>query len=180
MNYGTIKNFDIANGTGVRVSLFVSGCSHHCLGCFNAIAWDYNYGNEFTKEVENMLINMINNPNIEGLSLLGGEPFDPLNQKGLIEFLRRVKNECPGKNIWSWTGYTYERDLVPGGSAYTDVTDEMLSYLDILVDGKFVLAEKNINIRFRGSTNQRIIDMKKSLAEKKTILSEKLMNKETY
>lgn len=177
MNYATIKNFDIANGEGVRVSLFVSGCNHHCPGCFNSIAWDFNYGEPFTDETINKLLQMLKNDNIRGLSLLGGEPFDPTNQQGLIEFLRRYKNELPNKDIWCYTGYTLDKDLVPGGIAYTDVTDEMLSYIDVLVDGKFILEQKNISLRFRGSENQRIIDVKETKNIGKIVLRNDLMFK---
>ena len=177
MNYATIKNFDIANGEGVRVSLFVSGCNHHCPGCFNSIAWDFNYGEPFTDETISKLLQMLKNDNIRGLSLLGGEPFDPFNQQGLIEFLRIYKNELPNKDIWCYTGYTLDKDLVPGGIAYTDVTDEMLSYIDVLVDGKFILEQKNISLRFRGSENQRIIDVKKTKNLGKIVLRNDLMFK---
>lgn len=177
MNYATIKNFDIANGEGVRVSLFVSGCNHHCPGCFNSIAWDFNYGEPFTDETISKLLQMLKNDNIRGLSLLGGEPFDPINQQGLIEFLRIYKNELPNKDIWCYTGYTLDKDLVPGGIAYTDVTDEMLSYIDVLVDGKFILEQKNISLRFRGSENQRIIDVKETKNIGKIVLRNDLMFK---
>lgn len=171
MNYAEIKKYDIANGLGVRVSLFVSGCTHHCKNCFNAIAWDFNYGKEFTEEVENELIQALKNPYISGLTLLGGEPFDPRNQKGLIGFLKRVKKEIPEKNIWCYTGYTLEKDLLDG-VARTDVTDEMLSLIDVLVDGKFVEELKSLMLKYRGSSNQRLINLKETLLKKEIVLLE--------
>lgn len=175
MNYATIKDYDIANGLGIRVSLFVSGCTHHCKGCFNEVAWDFNYGDEFTKEIEDKIIKMLEPSYIKGLTLLGGEPFEVSNQRCLIPFLRRVKELYPNKDIWAYTGYTLEDDLLKPSRARCEVTDEMLSYIDILVDGKFVLDLKDIALKFRGSSNQRIIDLKRTLNEKKTILVENLM-----
>ena len=175
MNYATIKDYDIANGLGIRVSLFVSGCTHHCKGCFNEVAWDINYGDEFTKEIEDKIIKMLEPSYIKGLTLLGGEPFEVSNQRCLIPFLRRVKELYPNKDIWAYTGYTLEDDLLKPSRARCEVTDEMLSYIDILVDGKFVLDLKDIALKFRGSSNQRIIDLKRTLNEKKTILVENLM-----
>ncbi|MDE7106155.1 MAG: anaerobic ribonucleoside-triphosphate reductase activating protein [Anaeroplasmataceae bacterium] len=163
MNYATIKNYDIANGLGVRVSLFVSGCTHHCKNCFNAIAWDFNYGNVFTKEVEDDIIASLKQPMITGLSLLGGEPMEPQNQRGLYEFLKRVKKEVPDKDIWCYTGYTLETDLLEG-KVHLEITDEILSMIDVLVDGKFVEELKDITLKFRGSSNQRVIDLKRTLA----------------
>ena len=162
MNYAEIKNFDIANGLGVRVSLFVSGCTHHCKNCFNSIAWDFNYGKPFTKEVEDSIIAKLKNPNIAGLTLLGGDPMEPVNQKGLIEFLRRVKKEVPNINIWCYTGYTLEKDLLTG-KAHIDITNEILSYIDVLVDGKFVEELKSLMLKFRGSSNQRLINLPETL-----------------
>lgn len=175
MNYATIKDYDIANGLGIRVSLFVSGCTHHCKGCFNEVAWDFNYGDEFTKEIEDKIIKMLEPSYIKGLTLLGGEPFEVSNQRCLIPFLRRVKELYPNKDIWAYTGYTLEDDLLKPSRARCEVTDEMLSYIDILVDGKFVLDLKDIALKFRGSSNQRIINLKRTLNEKKTILVENLM-----
>lgn len=175
MNYAAIKKFDIANGTGIRTSLFVSGCRHHCPGCFNALTWDFSYGKEFSKEVEDEIIESLNDENIEGLSLLGGEPFEPENQAGLINLLRRVVNLYPNKNIWCYTGYTFDTDLKEGGKVYTKYTKEMLSYIDILVDGEFKMELKDLKIKFRGSSNQRIIDVKTSLRLNKTIIREDLM-----
>lgn len=169
MNYAEIKNFDIANGLGIRVSLFVSGCTHHCKNCFNSIAWDFNYGKEFTNEVEDSIIKMLSNPNVSGLTLLGGEPMEPVNQQGLIGFLRRVKKEVPNKNIWCYTGYTLENDLLTG-RAHTPITEEILSYIDVLVDGKFVEELKSLMLKFRGSSNQRLIDLPKTLETGEIVL----------
>ncbi len=162
MNYSAIKNFDIANGLGIRVSLFVSGCTHRCKGCFNSEAWDFNAGEEFSKEVEDKIIEFLSNPNINGLSLLGGEPMEIQNQVGLVEFLKRVKETFPQKSIWCYTGYTYDKDLIPGGKAYGEVTDEILSLIDVLVDGEFVEELYSVMLKFRGSSNQRVIDLKKT------------------
>lgn len=169
MNYGEIKNFDIANGEGVRVSLFVSGCTHHCKNCFNKDTWAFDYGEPFTKETEDKIIKELTPDYISGLSLLGGEPFEPSNQEGLISLLRRVKRELPDKNIWCYTGYLFDKDLLGKSRARCEYTDEMLSYIDVLVDGEFVQELYSITLQFRGSSNQRIIDVKKSLAGGKVI-----------
>ncbi len=169
MNYAVIKNYDIANGLGVRVSLFVSGCSHHCKGCFNEIAWDFNYGNEFTKKVEDEIIEMCRPSYIRGLSLLGGEPFEASNQHALVELLKRFRKEFPSKDVWCYTGYLYENILDETYRIHTDVTEEMLSLIDVLVDGKFEIEKKDISLKFKGSSNQRIIDVKKTLQENKII-----------
>ncbi len=162
MNYATIKKTDIANGPGVRVSLFVSGCSHHCEGCFNAEAWDYHYGQSYTKDTEEEIIAALSLPYITGLTLLGGEPFDPQNQPHLLPLLRRVRRELPEKTIWCYTGYTLETDLRTDALGIPEITHEMLSLIDVLVDGEFVLAQKDIQLRFRGSSNQRLIDLRKT------------------
>ena len=167
MNYATIKNCDIANGPGVRVSLFVSGCTHRCPGCFNEVAWDFDYGQPFTEETIASILDMLRPSYIRGLTLLGGEPFEPQNQAGVVELLRRVKQELPEKSIWAFSGYLFEKDILSGRLGDTA---EYLSYLDVLVDGPFVQAEKNLSLRFRGSENQRIIDVKASLAAGETIL----------
>jgi anaerobic ribonucleoside-triphosphate reductase activating protein len=160
MNYAEIKYCDIANGTGVRTSLFVSGCTHHCKGCFNEIAWDFAYGKPYTKEVEDEIIASLQPSYIAGLSLLGGEPLEPDNQRALMPLLRRVHKEMPEKTIWCYSGYTYETDIfAQDGRAHTEVTDEFLSCLDMLVDGEFVLEKKDITLLFRGSSNQRLISM---------------------
>ena len=163
MNYGEIKNYDIANGEGVRVSLFVSGCTHHCKNCFNPETWSFEYGKPFTKESEDYIIECLSPDYIDGLSLLGGEPFEPQNQEVLLPFLRKVKNELPNKNIWCYTGYLFDRELLSESRARCEFTDEMLSLIDVLVDGEFVQALHDISLAFRGSSNQRIIDVQKSL-----------------
>ena len=163
MHYGNIKNYDIADGEGVRVTLFCSGCTNRCEGCFQPETWDFCYGKEYTKETEDQLIQMLTNPNIQGLTLLGGDPFEPSNQRALITLLRRVKQELPTKDVWAYTGFVYEQDLLEGQRKHTEVTDEMLSYIDVLVDGPFVIDQKDISLYFRGSTNQRVIDMPKTL-----------------
>lgn len=163
MNYATIKYCDIANGEGVRTSLFVSGCRRHCPNCFNAVAWDFGYGAPFTKEVRNEILESLAPGYINGLSLLGGEPFEPENQPGLLELSRRIKAAYPEKSIWSFTGYLFDRDILAKRLGPWEVTQELLSYLDVLVDGPFVASLKNLNLRFRGSSNQRLIDVPASL-----------------
>jgi anaerobic ribonucleoside-triphosphate reductase activating protein len=157
MNYATIKRRDVANGPGVRVSLFVSGCTHACPGCFNPEAWDFDYGQPFTPEVEDRLLADLAPDFVKGFSLLGGEPFHPKNQPALAPFLRRVRAAYPDKSIWCYTGYLFDRDLQPGGAAWTEHTQAMLADVDVLVDGPFVEAEKDLSLRFRGSANQRIL-----------------------
>ena len=160
MNYGEIKKYDIADGPGVRVTLFVSGCRHHCKGCFNAETWDFHYGNPYTEKTEKEILDALNHPYIAGLTLLGGEPFEPENQRELVKLLKKVREMYPKKNIWSYSGYVYDKDLIPGGRSYTEVTDEMLSYIDVLVDGPFVEDLKDITLQFRGSSNQRILNLR--------------------
>lgn len=162
MHYGEIKNCDIANGIGVRVTLFVSGCTNCCEDCFQPETWDFNYGKEFTEATEEVILKMLEPGYISGLTVLGGEPFEPSNQRRLVPFLRRVKERFPDKSIWSFTGFTYEQLLTEGEHCNTEVTEEMLSLLDMLVDGRFVKELKNITLRFRGSENQRIIDLNKT------------------
>lgn len=169
MYYATIKEVDIANGTGVRVSLFVSGCTHHCPECFNEVAWDFHYGEEFSQKTIDYILNALKPTHIKGLSLLGGEPMEPSNQQGLLPLLKQMHEMYPSKDVWCYTGYLFE-DLQKGGKVHTDITDELLNYIDILVDGPFILAQKNIRLKFRGSNNQRIIDVKKTLAKKTIIL----------
>ena len=163
MYYGEIKNFDIANGEGVRVSLFVSGCTHHCKNCFNRETWRFDFGKPFTAETEELLLAALAPDYISGLSLLGGEPFEPANQAALLPFLRRVKARFPKKNIWCYTGYLFDSELLRESRARCAHTDEMLSLIDILVDGEFVQELYNISLQFRGSSNQRIIDVPKSM-----------------
>lgn len=165
MNYGEIKKCDIANGEGVRVALFVSGCRHHCKGCFNSMTWDFNYGKKFTEETEEEILEALKPNYIDGLSLLGGEPFEPENQEVLVKLLRKVKERYPEKNIWCYSGYLFDEELEKESRARCEYTDEMLSMLDVLVDGRFEEDKKNITLLFRGSENQRLIDVKKSLKE---------------
>ena len=163
MNYGSIKPVDIANGEGIRVTLFVSGCRHHCKNCFNPETWSFDYGNKFDQLVEDQIMSYLDHDFIKGLTLLGGEPMEPENQAGLLPFIKRVREKFgKTKNIWSYTGFVYDKDLIPGGRAHTSFTDELLSNIDVLVDGPFVESLKNISLKFRGSSNQRIIDLKKS------------------
>ena len=170
MNYATIKDCDIANGPGVRVSLFVSGCTHRCKGCFNEIAWDFDYGEPFTEEVMDSIVEMVRAPHIKGLTLLGGEPFDPRNQPAIVELLRQIKARYPEKSIWAFSGYLFDKDILPGRLGDPAITREYLSYLDVLVDGPFVEAKKNLSLRFRGSENQRLIDVPASLASGEVVL----------
>ena len=159
MHYGEIKNCDIANGIGVRVSLFVSGCTNHCEGCFQPETWDFNYGNDFTEETENRILEMLAPDYICGLTVLGGEPFEPENQRVLVDFLRKVRRKYPEKSIWCFTGFTLEMLETEGTHCHCEATEEMLSLIDVLVDGRFDKSEKNISLRFRGSENQRLIDL---------------------
>ena len=159
MNYGEIKNFDIANGEGVRVSLFVSGCTHHCKNCFNKETWDFSFGKPFTAETEALLLKELAPDYINGLSLLGGEPFEPENQQVLAGFLQRVRAAFPHKDIWCYTGHTYDTDLAEGGCVHTDVTDDMLSCIDLIVDGEFIEEQKDITLLFRGSRIPRLIPL---------------------
>lgn len=168
MRYGNIKPVDIADGIGVRVSLFVSGCTHHCEGCFNPETWNFDYGEPYTQETEDKIISLLNRGFIRGLTLLGGEPFEPENQRELVKLLRRVRRELPEKDIWSYSGYTFE-ELTGESRARCEVTDEMLSLLDVLVDGEFVLAKRNLMLRFRGSENQRLLDVQASLRAGKPV-----------
>jgi len=159
MHYGEIKHCDIANGEGVRVSLFVSGCTNHCEHCFQPQTWDFEYGQPFTAETEEYLLSLLTPDYISGLTLLGGEPFEPANQAVLLPFLRRVREQLPKKNIWAFSGFTYEELTTPGSYCHCQATEEILSMVDVLVDGRFVEELKDISLRFRGSSNQRLIDM---------------------
>lgn len=172
MNYATIKNCDITNGPGVRVSLFVSGCRHHCKGCFNEIAWDFDYGTPFTEDTIASILNMLAPAHIQGLTLLGGEPFEPENQVELVKLLRAVKQAYPNKSIWAFSGYLFDKDILPGRLGPAEITAEIVSYLDVLVDGRFVEEKKDLTLRFRGSSNQRLIDVKKSIAANQIVLWE--------
>ena len=170
MNYANIKTYSIENGTGVRVSLFVSGCTHHCKDCFNEQAWDFGYGTPFTEDTENAVIEALAPDYMAGITLLGGEPMEPVNQRGLLPLLKRIRKELPQKTVWAYTGYVYE-DLLEGGRAHCEVTKELLSLCDILVDGPFIAEKKNISLRFRGSENQRIIDLKATRESGKVVLA---------
>lgn len=173
MNYSEIKNCDIANGIGVRVSLFVSGCTNRCEGCFQPQTWDFNFGEPFTAETEERLLSMLRPDYIDGLTLLGGEPFEPANQLGLIDFVRKVKKQLPQKTIWAFSGFTLEELRTEGSRCRTEVTDELLGYIDVLVDGRFEQSLKNLSLRFRGSSNQRIINLKETLKQSSLILWDK-------
>ncbi|MDD6727695.1 MAG: anaerobic ribonucleoside-triphosphate reductase activating protein [Eubacteriales bacterium] len=171
MNYGEIKKNDIANGEGVRTSLFVSGCRHHCKNCFNEATWDFGFGQPFTEATMTEILDSCDHPWINGLSLLGGEPFEPENQKVLLPFLIMFRERFPDKTVWCYTGFTLEEIMGKKSSrAFTEISMEMLSNIDILVDGPFVEAKKNISLVFRGSSNQRIIDVQKSFKNKKVEL----------
>ena len=172
MNYATIKNCDIANGPGVRVSLFVSGCTHRCKGCFNEIAWDFNYGKPFTQETIDTILEMLKPDYVKGLTLLGGEPFEPENQPAILNLLCQTKAKYPEKSIWAFSGYLFDRDILSGKLGDWEITKEYLSYLDVLVDGPFVLSKKNLSLRFRGSENQRLIDVPASLSSGTVVLWE--------
>lgn len=170
MNYCQIKKHDIADGPGVRVSLFVSGCTHHCKGCFQPETWDFEYGELFSEETQNEIIEALKPDYIKGLTLLGGEPFEPENQKELLPFLKKIKKIYPKKDIWCYTGYLMDEELLKKSRARCEYTDEMLSLIDVLVDGEFVLKKRNLMLKFKGSENQRIIDVQKSLKEKEIII----------
>ena len=173
MYYGNIKNNDIANGVGIRVSLFVSGCRNKCKNCFNQETWSFTYGNLFDSKVEERIIEFLKPNYINGLSILGGEPFEEENQKDLLPFIKKVRSIYPEKTIWIYTGYTLETDLLnENGKKHTEYTLEILRNIDILVDGRFVEELKNLSLKFRGSENQRIILIKETLEAGMTILSE--------
>ena len=171
MNYATIKDLDIANGEGIRVSLFVSGCPHHCIECFNPETWDYNYGAPFTQEIIDNILSLCERDFVAGLSLLGGEPLVPQNQENVLNLIKQFRQKFGNsKNIWCYTGYIFDKDFAEGGRAHTPISDEILSNVDILVDGPFILAQKDITLAFRGSSNQRVIDLNKSRAQNKIVL----------
>ncbi len=169
MNYADIKEYDVSNGPGVRVSLFVSGCNHHCKGCFNECAWDFNYGNKFTEETIQKVLDDLDKDYISGLTLLGGEPLEYANQKGILPLVKRVKEKYPEKTIWCYTGFDYEKDVVGNMEKKWDETKELMSYIDVVVDGKFEEDKKDMKLKFRGSSNQRIIDVQKSSKAHKLI-----------
>lgn len=170
MNYAEIKYCDVANGPGVRTSLFVSGCSHHCPGCFNEIAWDFNYGKPFTQDTIDSIIESLKPDYIQGLTLLGGEPFEYSNQKGLLPLVRQVREVLPQKDIWCFTGFLFDKDIIENMCKKWKETNELLSYIDVLVDGRFVEELKNLNLKFKGSENQRTIPVNESLKSGNVIL----------
>lgn len=159
MYYGAIKKFDVADGLGVRVSLFVSGCRNACKGCFQPETWNFTYGKEFTSESEEEIIKAMEPSHIQGFSLLGGEPFEEENQAVLAPFLEKLKTVYPQKDIWCWTGYVYDQDLLEGQRKHTEYTDRILRCLDVLVDGPFVQEKRNLMLKFRGSENQRLLHL---------------------
>ena len=163
MNYCELKLNDVANGPGVRVSLFVSGCSHRCKGCFNEESWDFDAGEEFTDETIDTIIEALKPDYVQGLTLLGGEPFERVNQQGLLPLLRRFKKEFPGKDVWCFTGYLFDKDILGRMCKEWEETHELLNMIDVLVDGEFILEQRNLMLKFKGSENQRTIDVKKSL-----------------
>ncbi len=167
MNYAAIKPCDIANGPGVRVSLFVSGCTHHCPGCFQSETWDFSYGKPFTKATQERVLSLLEPEYIAGLTLLGGEPFEPPNQIGLLPLLKAVRDRYPQKSVWAFTGFLYEQ-LCAGKTG--TAAREMLARIDVLVDGAFVQEEKQLGLRFRGSANQRLIDLRKTEAAGEIVL----------
>ena len=172
MNYAAIKNCDIANGPGVRISLFVSGCTHRCPGCFNEEAWDFGYGEPFTQDTIELILKMLEPNHVKGLTLLGGEPFEPQNQPEILKLLRQVKEKYPDKSIWAFSGYLFEEDILSYRLCTAEITKEILGYLDVLVDGPFVAAKRDLTLRFRGSSNQRLIDVPASLNNGKIVLWE--------
>ncbi len=160
MNYGNIKEYDIADGPGVRVTLFVSGCRNCCKGCFNPETWDFSYGKPYTEETERRILELLAPDYIQGFTLLGGEPFEPENQRTAVKLLKKIRETYPEKDIWCYSGYLYDVDMAEGGRVHTEVTEEMLSYIDVLVDGRFIEEEKDLTLEFRGSRNQRILHLK--------------------
>lgn len=172
MNIGQIYKADCANGTGIRVSLFVSGCTIHCNGCFNAQTWNFDFGVPYDQEIESRILAELAKDFYEGITILGGEPFEESNQRELVKLIRRIRLELPAKNVWMFSGYVYDRDLIAGGKKHIEVTDEILDSIDVLVDGPFVIGQKNLMLKFRGSENQRIIDMKATRREGRVVLKE--------
>lgn len=172
MYYGQIMKADSANGIGIRVSLFVSGCTNHCPGCFQPQTWDFRFGQEYTQETEDEIINELKKPYYTGLTILGGEPFEMDNQPQVLKLIERVRKEVPGRDIWVYTGFVYDRDLVEGGIRHGKDTDKILDNIDILVDGPFVMSLKDITLNFRGSSNQRILNMHETRKTGSVVLSE--------
>lgn len=172
MHYATIKNCDIANGPGVRVSLFVSGCTHRCKGCFNEVAWDFEYGQPFTQQTIDYILSLLEPSYVKGLTLLGGEPFEPQNQGPIVELLRQINAKYPQKSIWAFSGYLFDKDILAWRLGPREITEEYLSYLDVLVDGPYVESKKDLMLRFRGSSNQRIINVPESIRQGTVVLWE--------
>lgn len=173
MNYCALRTCDVANGPGMRVTLFVSGCTNHCPGCFQPETWDFDYGQPFTEETQAHILELLAPEYISGLTLLGGDPFEPSNQRALLPFLRKVKARYPRKTVWAFTGFLLDEELQRDGShPRCEVTDELLTYIDILVDGRFVEAQKDVRLKFKGSANQRTIDVPKTLAQGNVVLAE--------
>ena len=170
MNYAEIKNVDIANGPGVRISLFVSGCPHHCKGCFNEVTWDFTYGKPYTQETINHILELLKPDYIKGITFLGGEPMAPSNQEEVLNTMRQIKEHYTNKDIWLYTGYLLDTDIMGKMVDTLPHTREILSYIDVLVDGPFIEEQKNLNLQFKGSENQRIIDMKKTLSSGSIVL----------
>lgn len=171
MHVGEIMTADTANGIGMRVTVFVSGCTNACPGCFQPETWDFEYGQPYTSEMEEMILHELSQPYYDGLTLLGGDPMEERNQAGVLPLIRRIRSELPDKTIWAYTGFVYEKDLLPGGRRYFgDITDEILDSIDILVDGPFIEAQKRITLNFRGSENQRIIDMPRTRKTGRVVL----------
>ncbi len=172
MNYATIKWTDIANGEGIRISLFVSGCTHRCKNCFNKVAWDFEYGEVFNEETQEKILKELSKGYISGLSLLGGEPLEPQNQEVLYPFIQKVRTLYPDKNIWCYTGFVLDEKtgILQEQEKNTIWTRDLISMFDVLVDGPFVEELKNIRLKFRGSANQRVIDVKKTLERREIIL----------
>lgn len=177
MNYAAIKKTDVANGPGIRVSLFVSGCTHHCKGCFNAETWDFAYGQPYTEIVEQEILDALNHSYVRGFSILGGEPFEPENRLTVLEIVKKVRAAFPEKDVWCYTGYDYEKDLLAWIADGRTEVRELLEQIDVLVDGEFVEEKKNLRLPFRGSENQRLIDVQKSLNSKKLIECKQSMYK---
>ena len=172
MNYATIKSVDIANGPGVRVSLFVSGCTHRCKGCFNAEAWDFDFGEPFTEETWETIIGYMDHDYMDGLTLLGGEPLEPQNQEQLLPFIELVRKRLPEKTIWCFTGYDFEKDILGRMLPQSRVTRELIPLFDVLVDGEFDIDKRNLGLKFRGSENQRVLNVKRSLAAQRAVWQE--------
>lgn len=174
MRYASVKKCDVANGTGIRVSIFVSGCHHHCKGCFNTDAWDFNFGNEYNEEIEESILKELDKSYIQGLSLLGGEPLEHVNQKGLLSLVKKAKERYPEKTIWCYTGYKFDDDVMGKMFETWPETKELVSNLDVVVDGKYDEDLRDLNLRFKGSSNQRIIDVQKTLEKNEIILADNI------